>query len=62
MMYPVTQFVNMGTVLSMAPGQSPERPPLLFLSPSTCLGLGDGLCPSPRPCTPLPVGGQCFVR
>ena len=61
MMYPVTQFVSMGTVLFMAPGQSPERPPA---SVSVSVHLfwtgGVGCAVPPRPCAPIPVGGQCW--
>lgn len=60
MMYPVTQFVSMRTVLSMAPGQSPERPPASVSVSIHLFWTGGWAVPPPRQCTPLPVGGQCW--
>lgn len=62
MMYPVTQFVNMGTVLSMAPGQSPERPPFCFclLPPFWDWGMGCASLPAHAPPYPW-VGSALYL-
>lgn len=62
MMSPVTQFVNMGAVLSMAPGQSPERPPFRFCLLPPVLDWGMGCAPLPTHVPPYPwVGSACML-
>ena len=59
MMYPVTQFVSMGTVLSMAPGQSPKRPPASVSVSVHLFWTGGWAVPSlPAHAPPYPLVGS----
>lgn len=58
MMYPVTQFVSMRTVLSMAPGQSPERPPASVSVSIHLFWTGGWAVPPPANAPPYPWVGS----